>query len=557
MVSTICRGSRPWEPSGHLYVVDLEHGVQGFCTVPPAPHLEREPNPRGGIRGGRGLAADGDTLFVANGAAVLRFDRGWRPLATISHPWCGNVHDIAVRDERLWVCSTANDALAVFDPAGRLTDLVDLRPAALLAGDGARFSSAIDYRDPSGYQPAASNLLHANGIGFDAGGVPLVSLGQSEAAGGGGQRGLIARADGRAAPLPVADDVAVPIHNVVPMPDGTVLTLDSGRRRAAGSARRRHGGPLPDAGTAGPVRIPARLVPAKRRPSAGRRAKPAPNRRPEYRLDHRIVHDDRIDYDDRIVHAGRVTPRIGVRDRAAAGGLRAPAAASAGRVTGAPNAVTPPVDVAAQHARYDRHPDDRVRLFETVAAVLPRSAAVLYPGSFIDIGPSVWFDHVTYVDTDRHAARFFAQAGDVGRLITSKRMAAGAPSASAPQVRFHGIDYRRRLPFDDRSIDLLVSLYAGFVSEYCTRYLRPGGILLANNSHGDASLASLDPGYALCGVITCRGGRYRVTTGSLAAYLVPKRGFPATADELHRNNRGIAYTRAPFAYLFRRSTSAC
>ena len=228
VVSTICRGSRPWEPSGHLYVVDLEHGVQGSCTVPTAPYLEREPNPRGGIRGGRGLAAAGDTLYVANGAEVLRFDRAWRPLATISHPWCGNVHDIAAHDDRLWVCSTANDALAVFDQAGGLTDLIDLRPAALLDGDGARFAAAVDYRDPAGYQAADSNLLHANGIGFDAAGVPLVSFGRSEAEGGGAHRGLIARADGLADPLPVADDVPVPIHNVVPMADGTVLTLDSG-----------------------------------------------------------------------------------------------------------------------------------------------------------------------------------------------------------------------------------------------------------------------------------------------------------------------------------------
>ena len=212
------------------------------------------------------------------------------------------------------------------------------------------------------------------------------------------------------------------------------------------------------------------------------------------------------------------------------------------------------VDAAEQHARYDRHADDRVRLFEAVAAVLPRSARVLYPGSFIDIGPSVWFDRVAYVDIDRSAARFFAQAGGVADLIANKRVTAGATSARTPDVQFHAIDYRRQMPFEDRSIDLLVSLYAGFVSEHCTCYLRPGGILLANNSHGDASLASLDPGYLLCGVITARGGRYRVTTGNLGVYLVPKRGFPPTAAELHRINRGIAYTRSPFAYLFRRST---
>ena len=228
MVSTICRGSRPGEPSGHLYVVDTERGVLGSCEVPAAPYLEREPNPRGGIRGGRGLAAAGDTLLVANGAQVLRFDRAWRPLTTISHPWCGNLHDIAVHDDRLWVCSTANDALAVFDLAGRLTDLVDLRPTALLdgAGDGARFAATIDYRDPAGYELAASNRLHANGIGFDASGVPLVSVGRTESEDG-CERGLIVRADGRADPLAVADDVAVPTHNVAPLADGTVLTLDS------------------------------------------------------------------------------------------------------------------------------------------------------------------------------------------------------------------------------------------------------------------------------------------------------------------------------------------
>ena len=64
-------------------------------------------------------------------------------------------------------------------------------------------------------------------IGFDASGVPLVSLGRTESEAG-GERGLIVRADGRADPLSVADDVAAPIHHVVPMPDGSVLTLDSG-----------------------------------------------------------------------------------------------------------------------------------------------------------------------------------------------------------------------------------------------------------------------------------------------------------------------------------------
>lgn len=229
LVSTICRGSRMGEASGHLYVVDPERGVRSACPAPPPAWLDREPNPRGGIRGGRGLAADGDTVYVANGAGVLRYDRSWRRLAEIGHPWCGNVHDVAVRDGRLWVCSTANDALAAFDAAGRLTDLIDLRPAGGLAGDRRRFRAGIDYRDPAGYLPDRSDRLHANGIAFDADGAPVVTLGLAQAdAPGRPRRGLIARADGRGAPVAVAGDARVPIHNVAPGADGALLTLDTG-----------------------------------------------------------------------------------------------------------------------------------------------------------------------------------------------------------------------------------------------------------------------------------------------------------------------------------------
>lgn len=235
LVSTICRGSRPGEACGHLYVVDPERGVESACPVPPPPYLHREPNPRGGIRGGRGLAAGGDTVYVANGAGVLRFDRSWRRLAQIGHPWCGNVHDVAVHDGRLWVCSTANDALAAFDPAGRLADLIDLRPAARIPGDRRRFRAGIDYRDPAGYQLARSDRLHANGIGFDADGAPLVTLGLVEADEPGrprrgmtARRGMIARADGCGAPITVAHGAAAPIHNVAPGAGGALLTLDTG-----------------------------------------------------------------------------------------------------------------------------------------------------------------------------------------------------------------------------------------------------------------------------------------------------------------------------------------
>ena len=108
------------------------------------------------------------------------------------------------------------------------------------------------------------------------------------------------------------------------------------------------------------------------------------------------------------------------------------------------------------------------------------------------------------------------------------------------------------LSLPDEQFDLLISLYAGFVSEHCTSFLRQGGHLLANPSHGDVAMASIDPRYELVAVVESRGGTYRVADQAVDTYLVPKRATEVTAEMLHRDGRGVAYTKSPFAYIFRR-----
>lgn len=191
----------------------------------------------------------------------------------------------------------------------------------------------------------------------------------------------------------------------------------------------------------------------------------------------------------------------------------------------------------------DRHRDDRLRLFGAVAG-FTGDVPVLYPGSFVDVAASFVFDDVTYVDSDRRAARFFADTTGVEEIIAGHRT---RPTDAT--WRFIGADYRTEL--DVGPVGLLASLYAGFVSEHCTRYLRPGGWLLVNPSHGDAALASLDPRYSLAAVVDSRSGRYTVSDRNLESYLVPKRPTEITPDLIRRSGRGIAYTRSPFAYIFR------
>lgn len=197
--------------------------------------------------------------------------------------------------------------------------------------------------------------------------------------------------------------------------------------------------------------------------------------------------------------------------------------------------------------KQDRHPGDRHRLFEAVAAFVGETP-VLYPGSFVDVAASFAFESVIYVDGDGRAERFFGDREGVDDIIARHRRRP-APA----RWRFIRADYRADLDVAPESQGLLISLYAGFVSEHCTRYLRPGGWLLVNPSHGDAAMASIHPDYRLGAVVTARAGAYSIGDTDLDGYLQPKRPAPITVESLHASGRGVAYTRSPFAYLFRRT----
>ncbi|MEM9514148.1 MAG: hypothetical protein AAGA42_04750 [Actinomycetota bacterium] len=193
-----------------------------------------------------------------------------------------------------------------------------------------------------------------------------------------------------------------------------------------------------------------------------------------------------------------------------------------------------------------RHGGDRVRLFAAIAGELVVDAA-LYPGSFVDITASMVWDDVTYVDVDGRAKTFFGDGDGVTEILN-----AGGKGAGGHRVTFLGQDYTNDLPLEHDHFDLLISLYAGFITEHCTQHLRIGGHALVNSSHGDAAMASIDPRYELAGVVTSRNGRYAVRRDELDHYLVPKRPTDITVESLHESGRGIAYTRSPFAYLFER-----
>lgn len=191
--------------------------------------------------------------------------------------------------------------------------------------------------------------------------------------------------------------------------------------------------------------------------------------------------------------------------------------------------------------------DDRLGLFRLLVTRFGVERA-LYPGCFVHVTPSLVILVITYVDTENRAKAFFSDKSVMAFVADQKEYPVEA------EIVFHHIDYRHALPEPDGRYDLLISQYAGFVSMHCTHYLKIGGLLLANNSHGDASMASIDPRYELVGVINHRGERFSLNVNQLEGYLIPKSGTPVTIEALLASGRGVGYTRSAGAYLFRRSS---
>lgn len=188
---------------------------------------------------------------------------------------------------------------------------------------------------------------------------------------------------------------------------------------------------------------------------------------------------------------------------------------------------------------------ERLDLFQLLAEKYDIKNAI-YPGSFVHITPSFVYPTTTYVDTDKRAKTFFDDLRV--RDIVAKRK--NYPEEA--EITFYSQDYRTEISEIAERFDLLISQYAGFVSQHCKRYLRMGGVLLVNNSHGDASMAFIDEAYELLAVVMGKNGKYRLTEENLDSYFVPKQSIEITKECLEKTQRGVGYRKSGSMYLFKR-----
>jgi hypothetical protein len=194
---------------------------------------------------------------------------------------------------------------------------------------------------------------------------------------------------------------------------------------------------------------------------------------------------------------------------------------------------------------YIKKKDERLGLFKLISERFTIRSG-LYPGSFIHITPSFIIPEMVYADMDKRCSNFFSD------IKTAKYVQSKKSYTTEPVFRFHPVDFTRGIPEGKGSFDLLISFYAGFISKFCGKYLKKGGILIANNSHGDASLARLDKSFSCIGVIRRRGDNFKLIQEDIDSFFITKTGKPIDRKAVERSMRGVGFTKPVYAYIFKK-----
>ena len=90
--------------SGFLYIIDLEsRSVLKKTEGIDPPFRDFDINPRGGMRGMRGIAARSGEVALANYSSIFFFDPNWNLTRVLSHPVCSSIHELILMGRMFWL----------------------------------------------------------------------------------------------------------------------------------------------------------------------------------------------------------------------------------------------------------------------------------------------------------------------------------------------------------------------------------------------------------------------------------------------------------------------
>ena len=237
IATTVVRGSQPGESHGGVYLVDLDKRT---VDKPLDWHtLEIDWRGQGGDRGLRGIACDGETIYIAASDHLLAYRPDFSPAGAWPNAYLGQCHEICAYKRTLFLVSTAFDCILAFD----------LDSQAFVRGfhietSGFQFkASPFDPLTDAG--PLKLNKLHINSVACNRHGMYI----------GGLRTGGMLHFNGRT--VLMAAELPNGSHNAQPFRDGVLFNDNSaGRLRYCG----RGGGE--DRAMAAPKYDARQLIPA-------------------------------------------------------------------------------------------------------------------------------------------------------------------------------------------------------------------------------------------------------------------------------------------------------
>jgi len=199
--------------------------------------------------------------------------------------------------------------------------------------------------------------------------------------------------------------------------------------------------------------------------------------------------------------------------------------------------------------KYHEYVDKRgscISVFKSVTEYFNIKSAI-YPGSYIHITPSLVIPEMYYVDTDKKALKFYKNIKTIEQYIEKNKL-----YDEASKLNFEGIDFTNHLNAKKSHYDLMISLYSGFISYHCKSYLKIDGLLLVNDSHGDATLAYFDPDYAFVGVVEQENGNIVIMTSDLEKYFKLYKNKEVDISKVRSEMKGPKYRIRTEYYLFKK-----
>jgi len=204
LASSVVRGSRQGRATVALYRIDFEAGtvVQALDWNT----MDIDWQGRGWDRGLRGIAFDGDTVYVAASDELFAYTPDFALLGSWRSPWLKHCHEICVHERTLFLTSTGFDSILGFDLDGRRF----IWGLQVTHGPGGDFTGA-PFDPASRHGPPARNTLHLNNVHCAPGGMHISGL----------RTGGILLFNGRL----ISRWVSLPegIHNARPFRDGVLF----------------------------------------------------------------------------------------------------------------------------------------------------------------------------------------------------------------------------------------------------------------------------------------------------------------------------------------------